>query len=394
MSRALLFSAGDASGDEHAAELAKELLRRFPDLQLFGLGGDAMARAGVEIVVHQRELAVGGLFEVTRSLPRVRAAFRRLADAAVRVDARGGVLVDSGGFNLPFAAWLGRRRPLPLLYYVAPQAWAWRPGRARKLARRVERILVLFPFEVDFYRARGIPVEFVGHPLVDRLSPLAASTTRVQACEALSLDSARRWIALLPGSRRNELARHLPLQLEAARRLLSGPPGLCSQLGFAVSAAPSLDPSSFRPELDRLRTQWPPETPLELVPGRAAELMIASDVVLLKPGSSALEALMLDRPMVVMGRAHPLSAGLAKQALGMRYLAMPNLLAGEAIVPEFLQENADPTKIAAALGSLLDGPARARQLDAFHRLRPLLGSGGAVVRAAQSAGELFGLVEA
>ena len=372
----VLISAGDASGDGHAAGLATKLRERVPDVRLVGLGGDALRKAGVELIADQGDLAVGGLVELLGSAARVGRAWRRTNAAlrALRPDLL--VLVDSAGFNLPLARRARRLGGTRVLYYVAPQIWAWRPGRLRKLVRRVDRVAVIHPFEPDAYRGAPIEVEFVGHPLVDELTALRQACDRDEACRRLDLDGGRRWIALLPGSRRNEVDRHLPVLLETARRLHAAGPGT----GFVLAAAPSVDTAQVTA---RLRASSAAEgLALEVRSGRAREVMRACDVVITKPGTATVEAMLLERPMVVIGRAHPLTAALVGRLVRVPWLAMPNLLAGRQIVPELLQAEATPARIAAAAAALQDDAAASEQRRARAAAATRLGPGGASQRAA------------
>ena len=375
--------AGDASGELHAAALVEELRRALPDARFLGLGGAAMEKAGVELVVHQRELAIGGLVEVLRDAGRVVAAWRRLGRALD--ESRPGlvVLVDSPDFCIPFAR-RARRAGAPILYYVSPQVWAWRRYRIRKIARRVDRMAVIFPFEPAVYAGTGLPVEFVGHPLVDRLpEPAPGGGERAAARRRLGLDPAARVVALLPGSRRNELRDSLPLQLATARELAGRDPAL----RFVVALAPSL----ARESLDALLAREPAAAglPLSVVERATYDAVRAADVVLVKPGTATVEIALLGTPMVVAARAHPLTAAIGRRVVHVPSLTMVNLIAGAAVVPEFVQEAARPERIAAAVRELLDGPAGPAQRRRLADLRERLGGGGAARRAAEIAGEML-----
>ena len=378
----VVLSAGDASGDLHAAEVVRALRSRRPDLRIAGLGGDAMAAEGVELAVHQREIAVGGLVEVLPALGRVRAAWRRMGRLI-----GGGVdlllLVDSPELNLPLAA-RARRAGVYVLYYVCPQVWAWRRGRIRKIARRVDRLAAIFPFEPEVFRGTGLRVEFVGHPLVDPLRELRERLDREGARAELGLDPHRPLVLLMPGSRSNEVRYGLPLHLEAARRLHARDP----RVAFALAVAPTIDAAAV--EAAVAAAGLPSLLRMDLVRGRPREAILASDAVLVKPGTSTVEIALLGRPMVVTGRGHPLSAALMRRLIRVPHLAMPNLIAGREVVPELLQEAARPAAIADALAKLLDGPARARQLEALGRVRERLGPGGAAERVAAMAHEMLG----
>jgi len=372
----VLVSAGDASGDAHAADLVRALAARLPDARFVGLGGPALEAAGVEIRVPLRAVAVGGLVEVLGHVPRVLGAWRTLEAAAREAPTDLAVLVDAPDLNLPLARRL-RRAGVPILYYVAPQVWAWRRGRIRKIARRVDRLAVIFPFEVEVFAGTGLPVEFVGHPLVDRMAARAERTDRAGARAALGLDPARPLLLLLPGSRRNEVRGMLPLQLAAAAALRARVPELAAALALAPTVARA-DVTAAVGGLDVM-----------VVEGRAYQAMAAADVALAKPGTATLELCLLGTPFVVAGRAHPLSAAVMRRLVRLPSWTLPNLLAGAPIVPEFLQEQARPERIAAALAELVAGPARELQQRRLAAVAQRLGPGGAAQRAAALAEEMI-----
>ena len=377
----VLISAGDASGELHAAALAEELRRREPGVRLFGLGGPAMEKAGVELIVPQHELAVGGLVEVLVDLPRIVKAWRRMTRALVESRPDLVILVDSPDFNLPFAK-RARKLGVPVLYYVSPQVWAWRRGRIRRIAARVDRLAVIFPFEPAVYAGTGLAVDFVGHPLLDRLAPLAAATDSASARRALGLDAGRPLVLLLPGSRRNEVKSTLPLQLAAATALHARDP----RVGFVIAVAPSIARDTIDEALARVRL--PSLLDVSVIEGRTHEAILAADVALAKPGTVTLEVALLGTPLVVTTRVNALTAWLIRRLVRVSSYTMPNLIAGRAVVPEFLQEDAEPARIAEALLALLTGPAREAQLEALASLREALGGGGAAARAAGIAQEM------
>jgi lipid-A-disaccharide synthase len=382
MTRVFL-SAGDASGELHAAAFVEALRERVPAARFRGLGGFAMEKAGVELVVHQRELAIGGFVEVASSLARIGRAWRRLTRALAEEPPDLVVLVDSPDFNLPLAR-RARRRGLPILYYVGPQVWAWRRGRIRKLARRVDRLAVIFPFEPAAYAGTRLRVDYVGHPLVERTRAVAERLDRAAARRTLGLEAAAPLVALLPGSRRNEIRHGLALQLACARAVRA----LRPDARFAVALAPSVERAALERAL--AAADGGPGLPLEVVEGHTYELLRAADVALAKPGTVTVEVALLDTPLVVVARAHPLSAALARRLLAVPSLTMVNLIAGAPVVPEFLQEQARPGRVAQALVDLLAGPARERQLARLAAVRERLGPGGAAARAAAIAVEMLG----
>ena len=379
----VLISAGDASGDRHAAEFVSAARRRNPDMTFFGLGGEEMREAGAELLVHQREIAIGGLVEVVRGARRVISAWHSLTAAARDRSPDLVVLVDSGGFNLPLARRLRRLVPAPILYYVAPQVWAWRRGRIKKLARRVDRLAVIFPFEPEFYAGCGLPVDYVGHPLIDGMTESTSRPDREEARRSLGLDADAPVIAVFPGSRSNEVRHQLPVQLAAIELLHARAP----RSEFLIALAPTVS----RGLVDGILARFPRARalPLKIVEGRSREVMVAADVGLAKPGTTTLELALLERPMVVIGRTSALTAAVVRRAVKLPSLAMPNLIAGAPIVPEFLQEKARPQDIADAVERLLAGPERDRQLRALYEVVDQLGSGGAAQRAAAIAEEML-----
>lgn len=421
----ILLSAGDASGEAYAAELVRTLRERMPTLRFVGLGGPAMAAAGVELIADQRALAIGGLFEIAGSAGRIlrtrRAMTRGLRDLQPELV----VLVDSGGFNLPFARHVKTHSKARVLYYIAPQLWAWRAGRLAKLVARTDRIAVLFPFEREFYRERGVEVDLIGHPILDReIAAPVVPAARERARRALGIDPTASVLGILPGSRRNEVASHLPLQLAAWARLRERVPGL-ENLEAIVGLAPSLDADWVRSLAHRSGVAGS----IRFEAGNQT-LFDAIDVALAKPGTVTVELMLRERPMVVIGRVQPFTAAILRRALGVSWLSMPNLIAGEAIVPELLQRDATPDRIAAALSPLFPdrrsatcesqmsetpeiskshesagrpsaegcyvgavgavSAASRAQIEALRRARKRLGESGATARAARLVEEMLG----
>jgi lipid-A-disaccharide synthase len=378
----VLLSVGDASGDVVASDFVRELRALRPGTHFLGMGGMEMTRAGVELVVDQRDVAVSGLVELLPDLPRIVGAWRRMMVAlrANRPDLV--VLVDSSGFNLPFAR-RAKGLGIPTLYYVAPQVWGWRTGRIRKIARRVDRLAVIFPFEPAVYAGTDVAVEFVGHPLVERLAESREKLDRVSARRALSLPAEAPVVALLPGSRRAEIRHMLPLQLEVARRIHARDPRIHFALPRAASVSAEMLEAGIR------SAALPSLLPLSVVEHRAHEVLCAADVALCKPGTGTLESALLGCPLVVAARTNRLTSALVRRLVRVDSLAMPNLITGESVVPEFYQQDADPERIADALLGLLAGPERARQIEGFAAVQEALSRGGAARRAAEIASEMI-----
>jgi lipid-A-disaccharide synthase len=391
----VLISAGDASGEAHAAGLVPELRKALPGVQLRGLGGPEMNKAGVDLIAHQEELAIGGIFEVVRDLRRVLATYGRMRRALRDGSPDLLILVDSPDFNLPLAG-AARRAGVPVLYYISPQIWAWRAYRIRKIAKRVDRMCVIFPFEKTYYADRGMEVDFVGHPLVDRTTEGGAEGLARESERQAERQSIRRelevedgapLVLLLPGSRRNEIAQHLDAYLDAARELARRRP----ETRFALGVASSLE---AEPIISRVRAAQERGGPRVAVwKGRTAELVGAADLALSKPGTMTLELALRGTPTIVAGRIHAASAFLLRYGSDVWSFALPNIVAGEELIPEFLQEDMRPERIALALDAFLEGPLALRQKRRFADIARALGAGGAAAHtAAIAAGMVNGTV--
>ncbi|MCI0573591.1 MAG: lipid-A-disaccharide synthase, partial [Myxococcaceae bacterium] len=324
----ILVVAGEASGDQHAAALVEQLKARRPDLRFFGMGGPRLKAAGVELLYDAREVSVMGLTEVLPRLPRILGILRGLGrSASIRRPALA-ILVDIPDFNLRLAARL-KALGVPVAYYISPMIWAWRQGRVRTIARRVDRMLCILPFEEDFYRGAGVAARYVGSPVVEQVPSPGPETGFRQT---LGLDPARPTLALLPGSRRSELRRLLPAMVEAARELHGEQP----QLQVVVPVAPTLE----RAEVEaHFRGSGLSPT---YVDGRAPEAVAASDVAVVASGTAVLEAGLMQRPLVVVYKVSWLTGLIGRLLLKVAHVALVNLLAKRRLVPELLQGEMTP----------------------------------------------------
>jgi lipid-A-disaccharide synthase len=366
----VFLSTADASGDMHGAALVEALRKRASDLDVFGLGGDELGRAGFRPIVAQSEIAIAGLTEVLGRAPRVLGAYARLRRALDVERPDLAVFIDSPDLNLPLAS-VAKRRGVPVLYYVAPQVWAWRAGRVRKLARRTDQVAVIFPFEEPFLRDAGVNASFVGHPLVDRLAPLRFERDRSELARRLGLDPARPVLGLLPGSRHNEVERNWPLLRDTAVLLHEALPELQVQL----VVAPTLAAEDFA------APEW-----LRLVRGRSHEAMAVSTCLISAAGTATVEAAILGVPLVVAHRTSPLTFELARRLATVSSSCMVNLIAGEGVVPERIQAQARPTALASLAAHLLRDPAaRAEMQRGLARAVAKLGPPGAAERVADLA---------
>lgn len=363
----ILLSAGEVSGDMYAARLATALQER-ANVSLFGLGGPRMREAGVDLVADNSEVAVVGISEVLQRLPALRHAMRRLVLEAERRKPPLAILVDFPGFHLRLARKL-RWRGISNVYFVCPQFWAWRPWRVRLVRRRFTQALCIFPFEEKFYRDAGVPVQFVGHPLVGYVK---ARMSREEFFRAHHLDDALPLVTLLPGSRRGELAYHLPVIAGACRLLQHERP-----IQFVVAAAPRLDLTEWCAALSR-------EVAVQIVEGSTYDALAAADVAVVSSGTATIETALLDTPMVVIYRLSPLTAFAAKPLIRTPFFAMVNLVAGRPVVPELIQKDLTAERLAAEVSHLLDSSAaRDAMRSALATVRERLGPPGAIERAAE-----------
>jgi lipid-A-disaccharide synthase len=364
----LLLSAGEASGDMYAARLATALKKR-ADLEIFGMGGPQMRAAGVDIVTDYSEVSVVGITEILSHLPSLIRAMRRLVAEAERRQPAFAILTDFPGFHLRLARKLKRRR-VRNIYYICPQFWAWRPWRVRIVRRRFAQALCIFPFEEKFYGDAGVPVKFVGHPLVGAVH---ASLDRQAFFREQNLDPQKKLVTILPGSRAAELRQHLPILREASGLIHTGSP---SQ--FVIAGAPGTEAAA-------LREAWPPQLPLKIVVGQTYNAIAAADAAIVSSGTATIEAALLDAPMVVVYRVTPLTALLAKPLVRTPFFSMVNLIAGKPAVPELMQNDFTPDRVSAEILRLLnDQTARESLRLDLAEVRLRLGPPGAVERAADA----------
>ena len=366
----VLIVAGEASGDQHAAALATCVAGQ-QAVAWFGIGGDAMQAAGVELVEHARRVNVLGLVEVVKHLPRIYGVFHRLLAEVDRRRPRLALLVDFPDFNLRLARRL-HARGIPVVYFIAPQIWAWRAGRLRAIQRDLRKVLCIFPFEEAIYQRAGVDVEYVGHPLVGRA---AATLSREQFLARYELTPAKSIVCLLPGSRNQEVARHLPILLAAARRLRE-----TQGTQFVLVRAPTVE----RPLVEELLAKAS-ATPMTLVEDSAYDALAYSKVAVVSSGTATVEAALLQTPMVVVYRVAPLTWWLGKWLVQTPYYSMVNLIAGGGIVPELIQNAFTPERVAKEVGNLLNQVELRQRMK--HELRVVgerLGEPGAIERASRA----------
>ena len=370
----ILLSAGEPSGDLHGAAVAAALRRRWPTARLFGLGGPLMAEAGVELLEDVRRLAVMGFAEVAGRLPFFVRLLRRVRREMVRRGTDLVVPIDYPGFNLRLAR-AARRSRVPVLYYIAPQVWAWHRSRCRQLAAYTDRLAVVLPFEEQVFSGVGARAVFVGHPLLDA-APVAV--TREEFCGQLGLDASAPILALFPGSRAQEVRRHLAVFQDAALRIRETHPAVQP----VIAASRTLPRELYG------------GTPFPLAHDSRA-LLAHARAALVKSGTGTLEAALAGTPLVIAYRAHPLTFWLARRLVRVPRIGLVNLVAGESVAPEYLQDDATPDALARAVAPLLvDGEARDRMLEGLARVRAALAprqddAGSVAERVARLAAELL-----
>jgi lipid-A-disaccharide synthase len=362
----ILISCGEPSGDLYAGALARELRNLRPCLEIAGIGGDHLQSAGASLVADYRGIAVTGLIEALRVLPRARAMYRQIVEEARARQPDVFVAIDFPDFNFRVADAM-RRLGIPVVYYISPQLWAWRPGRMKDMRRFARRVLVIFPFEEAIYRQAGVPVEFVGHPLVELAR---AAGSRAEVRRSLGLDADKPVVALLPGSRPNELRAILPGLVEASRLIAARVPSA----QFVVARAPRLPDELFA------HLGGP-----AVIERRADDVLAAADVALTASGTATVQAAIHDTPMVIVYRVSSLTYAIGKPFVKVNTYGMVNLVAGRRVVPELVQGAFTAEAVAAEAVPLLTDRSRAAAVRAaLADVRAKLGGPGATRRAAEA----------
>ncbi|NOT59228.1 MAG: lipid-A-disaccharide synthase [Acidobacteria bacterium] len=363
----LMIVAGEASGDKHGANLVRALRALQPDVQwkFFGAGGEEMRAAGVETLVDAKEVAIMGALEVARALPKFLRVFRRLRAAAQTRKPDLVVLIDWPEFNLRLAKKLHRDRQR-VAYYISPQIWAWRSYRIHAIKRYVERMLVILPFEKDYYQRHGVEVDYVGHPLLDSVRVTAS---RAAFCQQYQLDASRPIVALLPGSRHSELKYILPPLLDAARLLAQSHPHVQCVLPLARTIT---------------RDEIPQATNLHIIEHDTYNALAAADLAIVASGTATLETAIIGTPLVVVYRASSLNWRIFTPLINVPHVGMPNLIAGRAIAPELLQDQLTGENLSHLIAELLADEQRLKTMrEDLAAVRVQLGETHASERAAR-----------
>ncbi|HNY89919.1 MAG TPA: lipid-A-disaccharide synthase [bacterium] len=373
----VMLIAGEASGDLHGGKLVAALRGLEPELELFGVGGDRMAAAGMELYYHVNDLAYIGFIEVARHYLYFRRVFNRLIEVVKSRRPEVVVLIDYPGFNLRFAKAV-KKLGISTFYYIAPQVWAWGQGRAAKMAGFVDQMAVLFAFEVDFFSRYQIKTTFVGHPLLEGME---VGLSRYEFMEKYDLNPGHPLLALIPGSRNQEVRHLLPPMLQTAEQLRRNHP----ELQVAISQAASVEPQQFESLV--AAAPWARAVRADYYP-----LMHYATAGMVASGTATLEAACADLPFALLYRVSPLSFAIGKQLVKIPNIGLVNIVAGEAVVPEFLQDDLVPDQMAPVVERLLfDEPARSAMQVKLAGVRNRLGEAGASQKTARLVLEQIGL---
>ena len=372
----ILIVAGEASGDLHGAKLIKALKELAPASDIYGIGGDGMAEAGLELLFHIRDMAVVGFTEVIRHLPFLRKVMHRLENEVERRKPAIAILIDYPGFNLKLAKRL-RARGVKIFYYIAPQVWAWGAGRIPKMAQLIDEMAVVFSFEVDLFQKAGLRTHFVGHPLLEGLQ---TQLTQTEFFEQHGFKKNQPLLGLLPGSRTGEIERLLPDMIASAQLLKKSYPNL--QVGIA--RAPSIEKKLYREYLSN--------DEFKLIENATYELMKHSSACIVCSGTATLETACFGTPLAIVYRVSRLSFEIGKRLVKLPYIGLVNVIAGKKIAPEFVQDRFKPEAVADAIAPFLtEGKEREEFQQALRQVQYQLGTPGASARTAKLALKLAGV---
>lgn len=369
MAKNILIITGEPSGDAHAGELVRELKAMLPDVSFWGIGGDRMEQQGVELIEHVRNLSIVGILEALKNLHKIRKQYKKVIVAIREKKPELAILVDYPGFNLRLASFLHSKN-IPVVYYIIPQVWAWGRGRIKALKKSVDKALVLFDFEEILLKKAGMDCEFVGHPLIDK-APLPSPPGE----KPQSGDSALS-IALLPGSRKSEISNMLPVMLDAAEKIRE----VRRNVRFVVAENLNVDKNLYDSALEGHE-----ELAVSRLSDNTFKCLEQSDFAMVTSGTATLEAAIMEKPMIITYRALLLNTVIFRAIVKIPFIGLANIIAGEKIVPELLQKDATPDKLARTALDVLDDP-RLMELtkDKLRKVRFSLGKKGASRRAAEA----------
>lgn len=360
--------AGEVSGDLHGAHLIKEILRMNPAIKIFGIGGDKMKAAGMQAAYHINKMAFLGFTEVLKHLPFIKKVQKDLLSIVKAKNIKEVVLIDYPGFNLNFANQL-KKLDVKIIYYISPQIWAWGAGRIKKIKKLVSKMIVVFPFEKEFYNKAGVDVEFVGHPLIEQVESYSLLSREV-FFKKYYLDNSKDILLILPGSRKNEVNNLLPETLKAAKKI-------CSEFNLqtVVAGSGNIDDEAYNKYLD--------EFEFKVITGKTYDLMNLAKFGIIKSGTSTLEAGLFRLPMIIIYKTSAITYLIVKRLIKVNYIGMVNILLGEKVVPELIQNDVNTKTIFNESKKILSDTYLYNQIkNKLDHIRTLLGSSGASQKAA------------
>ncbi len=375
--KSVVIIAGEASADLHGSNLVKAMKRLNSGIVFTGIGGEKMEQAGVRILIPSSEMAVVGLTEIFSKLRTIFKASKDIKSILKKARPDLLILIDYPDFNIHIAG-TAKRFGIPVLYYISPQVWAWRSGRVRKIARRIDRMVVILPFEKDYYRNKSVIVDYVGHPLLDECP---SDLNEKEVFSRLGVDQDYPIVGLLPGSRKEEILNLLPAMVEAAGKLSDHYPGLQCILPLA----PGLEREFVQPFIDNSKTE------IKLFQGNIYEVLSVCDVALVTSGTATLETAIMGVPMVIAYKVSPISYWIGRMVIKVSYAGLVNLVGGEEVVPELIQSEATAERLAGeALTILGDTKIKENMIKKLNAIKENLGKGGASDKTAEIALEMIG----
>ncbi|MBI4634611.1 MAG: lipid-A-disaccharide synthase [Deltaproteobacteria bacterium] len=367
--KTIMIVAGEASGDLHGSRLVKAMKEEESGLRFFGIGGKRSREAGVSIIADVADMAVVGLTEVVLKLFDILKVMREMKKRLRQERPNLLILIDYPDFNIPLAK-TAKELGIPVLYYISPQVWAWRFGRIKTIRRCVNKMLVILPFEEALYRSAGVDARYVGHPLLDAVNDIGP---REEILKRLGLDPGKKTVAILPGSRRSEVVKLLPVMLGAAEIISGGP----EPVQFLLPLASTLDAASVEQIIGRHRV------PVKIVPENIYDAIASADVAMVASGTATLETALLNTPMVIIYKMSPLTYAIARMIIRVKNIGLVNIIAGKTIVPELIQGEATSERLAAEMNAILADPAKMETIkNDLGNIREKLGKPGAAARAA------------
>lgn len=374
----ILFSAGETSGDQHAANVFLELKKRQPDIRGIGMGGSKMRQAGIDIRYDSSNIGVIGVVEVLKHYGEIRKALKLMQQivATERPDLL--ICVDYKEFNFKLAKF-AKQQGIKVLFYVSPQVWAWRPGRVVKYGKVIDMMAVIFPFETKYYEAENVPVRYVGHPSVDKVHPQRSKT---EDLALFGLNSQQPIVGLLPGSRANEINRMLPVMLQAAEKIQAENP----LVQFILPQADSIEDQLLNSYLNTTTVK------VQIVKNQPYDVMQCCNAIMTTSGTATLEIALLNVPMVIAYKLSPLTYLLGRLLVNIAFIGLPNIIAGKKIVTELIQQEANPEHLAAEINRLLTDKNYAQTMqEELNQVKELTGKGGGSINLATLALEMLGI---